>query len=76
MKRSNFSVSAPVPLSPDVLSRTPSRSGCFLRDVVHQVVDVEHVAAGEDAGDVGLQALVHYGAGGDGAQLHMGGAAC
>ena len=34
----------------------------FLRDVVYQIVDVQHVAGGKDAGDAGLQALVDGGA--------------
>ena len=44
----------------------------LLGDEVHQIVDVEHVAAGEDAGHGGLQLLVHHGAGGAGGDLHAG----
>ena len=59
----------------DVAGGLTARRPRLLGHVVHQVVDVEHIARGKHAGYAGLQALVHGGAVGDGVELHPGGAA-
>ena len=48
--------------------------GGLLAHVVDEVVDVEDVAAGEDAGHAGLEALVDERAARGGADAHPGGA--
>ena len=47
----------------------------FLGNVVHQIVHMEHVAAGEHAGDIGLQAFIDDGAARHGAELYARGGA-
>ena len=42
-------------------------------DVVHQIVDLQHVAAGEDPGYAGHAPLVHHGSAGDRVQGHAAG---
>ena len=69
----------PVP-DGDLLSRAAQAHGIaggglpgpegFAAHVVHQVVDVEHVPAGEDPRHVGFQAVGDHGAAGDGRKLH------
>ena len=44
----------------NVVRRGRARPGALLADEVHQVVDLEHVPAGEYAGDGGLHILVHH----------------
>ena len=45
----------------------------FGGDVVHQIVDMDHVAAGEDAAAAGLHLLVHGRSVGDGVNGNAGG---
>ena len=58
------------------LQHTPggaaSRCRRLLRDEVHQIVDVQHVATGEHAGQGGSQRLVHHRPAGDGVQCRAG----
>ena len=62
-------------LTPPVLNVSGgvgSGQGGFLGNVVHQIVHVKHVAAGENAFRAGLQLVVYVGAGGDAVHLHAG----
>ncbi len=50
----------------NVFRRMASRVRGFLGGIVRQIMDVEDIAGGEDAGDIGLQGVVDDGPSGDG----------
>ena len=37
------------------IRRVAARPGSLLRDIVHQIMDMEHIATGKDAGNTGFQ---------------------
>ena len=50
-----------------------SRVRGFLGGIIRQIMDVEDIAGGEDAGDIGLQGVVYDGPSGDGGEGDAGG---